>query len=215
VQNVRGDLSITKTPVDMGPYIKGKTISYKIVVTNKGQSSFSNILVTDELPAGLDLPTEYTSDKGIVSLSPANRKVTCAVDQLLPGETITMTITCKILTADEIKNVAYVAAAEQEETYDNNRAVSTVNATGNDLYFITAFKPGSATNGKFTIVGLDKYPGSRLIVFDRWGSTAYRSDNYQNNWTGENVAIGVYVYVVEVRKPEGIVTYKGTVTIIK
>jgi hypothetical protein len=212
----KGDLSISKSPVDLvGPYIIGKNITYKIVVKNEQNTTFTHLVITDELPAGLELPTSYSADKGITALSTTNRKVTCTVDQLLPGETVTMTITCKILSGEEIQNAAFVTAAEPEVSLTNNRAVSTVKTAGGDLYFVTAFRPGAAVNGKFTIVGLEKYPGSRLTVFDRWGSVAYQSENYQNNWTAANMAIGVYLYVVEVRKPEGIVVYKGTVTIIK
>jgi uncharacterized repeat protein (TIGR01451 family) len=216
VRNTLGDLSITKSPVDLvGPYVIGQTVSYNIVVKNVGQSTFTKVLVTDQLPAGLELPTSYDADKGVVAVNTVDRKVTCSVDQLVPGESVTMTITCKILSGTDIQNVAYVAAAEQEQTLDNNRAVSNIRTNLEDLFFVNAFRPGGTVNNKFTIVGLERYPGARLMVFDRWGTLVYRNDNYQNNWTGQNVAIGVFIYVVEVRKPEGVKTYKGSVTIIK
>jgi gliding motility-associated-like protein len=34
----------------------------------------------------------------------------------------------------------------------------------------------------------------QLRIFNRWGKEVYFSDNYQNDWTGENLSSGVYFY---------------------
>jgi antitoxin component of MazEF toxin-antitoxin module len=216
VRETKGDLVITKTPADpVGPYVIGQPITYNIVVHNNGQSAFDNIVAIDSLPAGLSLPLNTTTDMGTVTTDPFTRKVTVTVPRLMPGEDVNITVTCTILSGKEIVNTARVAADESESTTTNNVAVSFVKTTIKDLFFVNAFRPGSAVNGRFMILGLEKYPGSRLTVYSRWGNAVYQSENYQNDWTGQNVAIGSYIYVIEVKKPEGTETYKGSVFIVK
>ena len=51
-------------------------------------------------------------------------------------------------------------------------------------------------------IDLDKYPNSRVLIFDRWGATVYESDSYNNDWagvyqkSGERVADGTYFYLL-------------------
>ena len=55
-------------------------------------------------------------------------------------------------------------------------------------------------------------PNSQLIIYNRWGRIVYQSNNYQNDWNGDNLSDGVYYYILTL--PSGNTT-KGTVTILK
>lgn len=55
-------------------------------------------------------------------------------------------------------------------------------------------------------------PNSQLTIHNRWGNVVYQSNNYQNNWDGENLSDGGYYYILQL--PFG-TTKKGTVTILK
>lgn len=69
---------------------------------------------------------------------------------------------------------------------------------------------GDGKNDVFKIKGLDAYPGSQLIIFNRWGNEVYRSDNYLNNWNGSNLAEGTYYYLLNRREHNGgTVAFKG------
>ena len=71
---------------------------------------------------------------------------------------------------------------------------------------------GDGKNDIFEIKGLDSYPGSQLIIFNRWGNEVYRADNYLNNWDGSNLAEGTYYYVLNRRERTGSTTaFKGWV----
>lgn len=61
---------------------------------------------------------------------------------------------------------------------------------------------------------IEVYPGSKLIIYNRWGKSLYEDDNYSNDWDGENFKEGTYFYVIEVNNPEETL-YKGTFTIIR
>lgn len=69
-------------------------------------------------------------------------------------------------------------------------------------------------NDVFKIKGLESYPGSQLIIFNRWGNEVYRADNYLNNWDGGNLAEGTYYYILNRKEHNGTITpFKGWVFI--
>jgi len=71
---------------------------------------------------------------------------------------------------------------------------------------------GDGKNDVFKIAGLESFPGSQLIIFNRWGNEVYRADNYINNWDGSGLAEGTYYYILNLRERGGsIITYKGWV----
>jgi len=71
---------------------------------------------------------------------------------------------------------------------------------------------GDGKNDVFEIKGLESYPGSQLLVFNRWGNEVYNADNYLNNWNGSGLAEGTYYYILNRREHTGsITTFKGWV----
>ena len=66
---------------------------------------------------------------------------------------------------------------------------------------------GDGKNDKFVIPEsyLRKYPGAKLIIYNRWGNVVWRSVGaYQNDWSGthydnNNLPDGVYYYMIELK----------------
>lgn len=216
VRSTKGDLSLVKTTAQPGPYIVDDYITYNIVVTNMGLSAFTKLVITDSLPFNLDLPYNTTSDRGIASFFTTPRKVTWSVEELLPGEKVNITITCRIKSGENVTNVAYVRANEGEADYTNNTAINREETTVKDLFFVTAFRPGSTANNRFCIKGVEKYPGTKVWVFSRLGNVVYESKSYNNEWKGDNLPTGEYLYKVVVPRKSGeMMTYSGLVMIIR
>jgi len=71
---------------------------------------------------------------------------------------------------------------------------------------------GDGENDTFEIFGVDGFPNSHLIVFNRWGNKVYESENYRNSWNGEDHADGVYFYIFE--RSDG-VKYEGYVHLVR
>jgi gliding motility-associated-like protein len=65
-------------------------------------------------------------------------------------------------------------------------------------------------NDVFTIQSLP--PNSVLTIYNRWGNVVYHSNNYQNNWAGDDCIDGVYYYIVNTANGK---QYKGTLTILR
>jgi gliding motility-associated-like protein len=75
---------------------------------------------------------------------------------------------------------------------------------------------GDGKNDFFLISGIDMHPNSKLIIFNRWGRKVFESNNYQNDWDGDNNPDGVYFYILSI--PEGISEGReihGELTILK
>ena len=56
---------------------------------------------------------------------------------------------------------------------------------------------GDGINDFFEIVDLERYPGSRFTVYNRWGQVLLDDLYYRNNWGGEGLPDGVYFWVLE------------------
>ena len=63
---------------------------------------------------------------------------------------------------------------------------------------ITPDGTGPAENEFFFIENLEKYPGTSLAIYNRWGTKVFESSDYKNNWNGSKAVDGVYYYVLTV-----------------
>ena len=63
---------------------------------------------------------------------------------------------------------------------------------------ITPDAHGPALNEFFYVENLDKFPGSILTIYNRWGNKIYESADYKNNWNGSKCVDGVYYYILTV-----------------
>lgn len=82
-----------------------------------------------------------------------------------------------------------------------------------DLSIPNSFTPnGDGFNDFFVIKGLQAYPNSDIVIYNRWGNEVYASSSYQNNWGAENHPDGVYFFVLKLNNGE---TLKGDITVIR
>ncbi len=61
----------------------------------------------------------------------------------------------------------------------------------------------------FTILGIERYPQNRLVIFDGTGQEVWSCENYRNHWCGP-ARPGMYYYVLTL--PDGS-TLSGTLRI--
>lgn len=64
------------------------------------------------------------------------------------------------------------------------------------------FSPnGDGVNDQFVIEGLEQFMRHRLLVYNRWGTLVYESEDYQNDWAGSwqgnALPSGTYYYILE------------------
>lgn len=212
-----GDLTITKELVApaAGPYRIGQELTYRITVSNIGNGIANGVVVTDTLALQLGLPTSTTTGRGTVSVA-ANRIVNWTIGDVIPGESVQLEIRVRIIEGGELVAGSEVGSGSIDPDMTNNKASFRLQIEGQDLNFPNVFSPnGDGKNEKFIIGGIEKYPGAKLQVFNRWGSQVYRSNDYRNDWNGSDLNEGTYFYILEVNKPDGMKSYKGWVFIVR
>ncbi|MEM7036066.1 MAG: LamG-like jellyroll fold domain-containing protein [Bacteroidota bacterium] len=76
------------------------------------------------------------------------------------------------------------------------------------------FSPNAdGVNDQFVVEGLPDYPGSRMQILSRWGDSVFTSEDYRNDWTGQNMQgeqlpDDTYYFVLEVSNGK---TFRGFV----
>jgi gliding motility-associated-like protein len=66
---------------------------------------------------------------------------------------------------------------------------------------------GDGMNDALIIPCAEEFPGSELVVFNRWGDEIFRTDNYQNDWEGtykgKELPVGTYFYIFVANNASG------------
>src|SRR5690606_7195941 len=107
----------------------------------------------------------------------ANKLVLWTIGDMLPGDAVQLEIRCRITEGGELVAEADVTSGSPDPDLTNNKAEMRLQIEGQDLSFPNVFTPnGDGKNERFVIGGLEKYPGSKLQVFNRWGGQVYRSN---------------------------------------
>ncbi len=86
-----------------------------------------------------------------------------------------------------------------------------------DLTIPNVFTPNAdGINDMFEIENLEHYPGSRMVIYNRWGNKVYEHSDYYNNWwDGDGAPDGTYFYVLQYTRMGKTRYAEGTVTIIR
>lgn len=128
----QSDLRITKTD-DADPVVAGgATFHYNITVTNDGPSKAINVVVTDQVPAGLTI-LGVTSSGGTCNAGVAGQTPTvCTFDSMNDGDSESMQITVRALagTRGLVTNDASVSSATPEPDNSDNLATHNTMVNG-------------------------------------------------------------------------------------
>ncbi|MCU0429322.1 MAG: gliding motility-associated C-terminal domain-containing protein [Cytophagaceae bacterium] len=79
---------------------------------------------------------------------------------------------------------------------------------------------GDGSNDVFYIRNIERYPASRLLIYNRWGNKVFEGTGYANDWDGGALPEATYYYLLELgldvngnEAPES--KFEGTITLIK
>lgn len=133
------DLRITKSD-SPDPVHAGQQMTYTVTVSNDGPNTASSVTVTDTLPAGV------TFLSSAPSCTNAAGTLTCALGQLLPGQSVPLVIQVGIppgFPSGTITNTATVAAANQFDPNPGNNTATATTTVGSraDLAVTKVCKP--------------------------------------------------------------------------
>jgi uncharacterized repeat protein (TIGR01451 family) len=111
------DLSITKT-ASPNPGQVGVPLAYRLIVTNDGPATATNVMVVDTLPGSITFGAS-SSTQGTCS---GTSTVTCSIGTLAAGSSATITITVTPTAQGQIANSATVSGSETDFNTSNNTA---------------------------------------------------------------------------------------------
>ncbi|CAM1359287.1 DUF7507 domain-containing protein [Tenacibaculum xiamenense] len=217
-------MTLIKSVTSIGPYDVGSMITYELVVTNTGQTTLSNIEVTD-------LGATITSGNPIASLAPGESATVTAqyaVTQLnLDNGSYSNIATATGDSPDGTDDVSVTSDAGTDEFGNTITDPLTVDGPdiGNDptddatylilntcLHIYNEFSPnGDGVNEYFKIDCITNYPNNTVEIFNRWGNLVFRVEGYNNNtisFTGksqgranvrvdEELPTGTYFYMID------------------
>lgn len=206
------DLSIVKRIItDKSAIAVGSNVSFEILVKNNSTKTASDVEVIDILQANLGgKSVTAVPSVGTAEYDNATKRITWTIGTLEGGATATIVITAQVIAGGDVENTAVVSGSDDDPDPSNNTSSVTTNNGPDDLFIPNVITPnGDGLNDKFVILGLSAYPGSPIMIYNRWGNMVFQSSSYQNDWTGKGLNDGTYYYILTVNKPTGKRVYKG------
>jgi uncharacterized repeat protein (TIGR01451 family) len=123
------DLAITSVDTP-DPVAVGTPLTYAVTVTNAGPGRAQSIVLSDTLPAGVTLVSSGLTFSGTGQGSCIfTTTITCIIDALEPGTTVTLTLVVTPALAGTLTNVATVTASTADPQTLNNTVSTTTTVT--------------------------------------------------------------------------------------
>jgi len=195
------DITISKTVDNTTPRIN-ENVMFTITVTNQGTSTFTNVLVSENLPSGYELVSVWSNMGSFTG-------GVWTIPTLLSGDIAIMKLEAKVVFGGGYTNVVTIMSSEPIDSDTvNNIAEATVEPTC--LTVFNEFSPnGDGLNDLFVIDCIEHYPVNSLKIFNRYGSPVYETERYLNTWDGtanvdgvvrrnEKLPVGTYYYILEI-----------------
>lgn len=103
-----------------------------------------------------------------------------------------------------------------EDVVCGNTAIATLPATLElcEIETYNVFTPnGDGQNDVFFIEDIERFRGSTVYVYNRWGNLLFQRTNYRNDWRLDDVSEGTYYYVID--NPINDETFTGYFTVLR
>jgi uncharacterized repeat protein (TIGR01451 family)/gliding motility-associated-like protein len=221
ISNIRtgvfADVSVAKQLNTQPPLKVNQVLDFTITATNHGPDTATNVVMTDQLAAMMGQPLSITTSKGQASYNAATATLSWQIPFMATATSETLQFTVKLVSREELNNTAVIAGNEIDLVMDNNRAsITAVPVAGDQVFIPNIITPnGDGKNDRFVIVGLQRYPGSMLVIYNRWGNQVYQNKDYNNSWAADGLNESTYYYILKLKTPEGETIYKGWVEVMR
>ncbi|WP_173003154.1 Ig-like domain-containing protein [Chitinophaga sp. SYP-B3965] len=211
------NLKVVKELNTAAPYKIRDVVTFTITLTNAGPNKATRVIVEDVIAANLDVPRDIIVSAGATSYDPGTRRFIWTLDSLAANGTATLRFGIRINSGGSVTNTASGTSAEKDLVPgDNTAVVPEQPITGEVVFIPNTFTPnGDGKNDKLVILDITKFPGSALVVYNRWGNIVYQSKDYQNQWNGSGLNEGTYYYTLEVKTPQGVRVFKGWIELLR
>ncbi|MBN3584777.1 DUF11 domain-containing protein, partial [Algoriphagus aestuarii] len=216
LQNDQVDLSVTKTSFE-AEIFEGDEFEYEIVITN-GDTPATNVIVTDNLPAGvtyLSNTVTVNNTNATVNANVTGSAITWTIPAMAPEASITIRVKVKAGAAGTVTNTVIVGS-DEDDTDESNNQDDDVN-TILPFHIPNVITPNNdGDNDTFEIQGLGKFVSNEITIFNRYGDHVLEQENYKNDWNAPGQVAGTYFYVMTAVDSSGRThEFKGWIQVIK
>ncbi|NSL85778.1 DUF11 domain-containing protein [Chitinophaga sp. Mgbs1] len=209
------NLKVTKALETVPPLVTGQVLTFSITAANNGPDTATGVIVKDVLAPVLGQPITI-SDGG--TYNAGSSTISWSLPAMPPGASRKLTFTVRLLSGSSVPNTATIAGNETDiDLSDNTFTIVPVPVSGDDIFIPNVITPnGDGKNDNFRITGLEKYPGSSLYIYNRWGNQVYQTKDYDNKWQGTGLNEGTYFYILKLKIPAGGEReYKGWILLVR
>ncbi|WPR77761.1 gliding motility-associated C-terminal domain-containing protein [Algoriphagus sp. NG3] len=211
------NMAIEKTSFDVSIY-EGDVFDYEIRVQNNSQVDATDVVVVDNLPAGLIYESmEVETAFGLMEweMESMGQVLTWRIPSFMAGDEMVIRLKVKAGSAGKIINYAEVAAFEEDEDPMDNEDTDENEVKA--FFIPNVITPNSdGDNDMFEIKGLNRFSKNNIVIFNRWGDHVFEKEGYQNDWDAEGLIAGTYFYILKVTDHSGqIKEFKGWIQVIK
>ena len=163
------DIEVSKTGTPASAP-SGTQVTYTLTAVNHGPDAASNVVLTDMLPAGVQLVSAIATAGGCTGGNP----VTCTGATLASGDTLTATIVVRVLPAatGTLVDTATVRSDQPDPVGSNSTATAqTTVAAQADLHLTKTVSPAQPKNGEaldytLTVTNAGPSKASNVTVVD-------------------------------------------------
>lgn len=147
---LRAELSVDKDAPAV--VLSGDDLIYTLRVTNRGSAPAANVIITDPLPPQVDFVSLLLVPAGACRYEGAQHALRCAVDRLLPNQTIVISFQTRprLTAADRLDNQATVTTTTAGDASTDNTARTSTAHVSPDLAVTLAFTPTPVPAGEAT-----------------------------------------------------------------
>jgi uncharacterized repeat protein (TIGR01451 family)/gliding motility-associated-like protein len=203
VLNNCSDLKIEKS-VDNSTPTPGETIHFTILVTNDGNTIFSNIEVSDVLPSGYNF-ISATASSGSFNQTTG----LWVIPTIAENGQATLTMTVTVNGSGDYLNIATILNSNPTDvdlTNNTDDAIVTIEC----FTVYNEFSPNNdGVNDNFEIDCIGNYPNNHIEIYNRYGDIVYKKSSYNNDWNGlanvsgvvnggEALPTGTYFYILTI-----------------
>ncbi|MBO9727266.1 MAG: DUF11 domain-containing protein [Chitinophaga sp.] len=210
------NLKVLKKQTTPEPLSVNQILQFEVTAINNGPDVATGVVVKDVLESMVGQPLTITTSKGLATFDPITKTITWQLPDMASGTQETLTFTAKLISGGTLSNTATIRGNETDLDLSDNTVTITQPVNGDDIFIPNIVTPnGDGKNDHFVIPGLDRYPGSSLMIYNRWGNQVYQNKNYDNKWDGNGLNEGTYYYILKLRTAQGERNYKGWIELLR
>ncbi|WP_177192367.1 T9SS type B sorting domain-containing protein [Chitinophaga arvensicola] len=210
------NLKVMKKLNTLSPLHVNQELQFVVTAINNGPDSATGVILRDAMESMLGQPISMITTKGLATFDPITKTITWQIPEMANGTQETLTFTVKLISGGTLTNTANITGNETDVDLSDNTATVTQEITGEDIFLPNIITPnGDGKNDYFVVPGLDRYPGSTLLIYNRWGNQVYQNKNYDNKWNGDGLNEGTYYYILKIRSAQVNRDLKGWIELLR